>query len=50
VAGLQEQLAQMAAGNAALEARLDEQERTLRHTLTMLIEWFEGGEGRRRAA
>lgn len=26
---------------AAIEARLDEQEHSLRHVLTMLIEWFE---------
>ena len=50
VAALQDQLAQAAAQNARLEARLEEQERTLRHTLAMLIEWFEGGDGRRRAA
>jgi general secretion pathway protein A len=34
IAALQEQLAQM-------EARMFEQERTIRHTLTMLIEWIE---------
>jgi putative secretion ATPase (PEP-CTERM system associated) len=50
VTTLQEQLAQAAAERARMEERLDEQERTLRHTLTMLIEWFEGGEGHRRAA
>ena len=50
VAALQDQLAQAAAQSAGLEARLEEQERTLRHTLTMLIEWFEGGDGQRRAA
>ncbi|KPH61668.1 XrtA/PEP-CTERM system-associated ATPase [Novosphingobium sp. ST904] len=50
IAALQEQLEQSAAHAARLEARLDEQERTLRHTLTMLIEWFEGGEGQRQAA
>ena len=27
---------------AALEARVDEQQQVLRHTLTMLIEWIEG--------
>ncbi|MBU6268113.1 MAG: XrtA-associated ATPase [Sphingomonadales bacterium] len=31
---------------AALEARVIEQERTIRHTLTMLIEWVEAGTGR----
>lgn len=35
---------------ARSEARLGEQERVLRHTLTMLIEWIESGEGARRAA
>ncbi|WP_156842412.1 XrtA/PEP-CTERM system-associated ATPase [Novosphingobium aquimarinum] len=33
-----------------LEARLGEQDRTIRHTLTMLIEWIEGEEGQREAA
>lgn len=50
VTALQEELAQATAERARMEERLDEQERTLRHTLTMLIEWFEGGEGHRRAA
>jgi len=50
VASLQDQLAQAAAESARLEARLEEQERTLRHTLTMLIEWFESGDGQRQAA
>ena len=35
---------------AQLEARLAEQERTMRHTLTMLIEWIEREEGHRAAA
>ena len=35
---------------AALEHRLEEQERTVRHVLTMLIEWFESGQGPRAAA
>lgn len=35
---------------AALEARLTEQEQMLRHTLTMLIEWFEGDDAHRAAA
>ena len=31
---------------SAIEERLDQQEAVLRHTLTMLIEWFDGqGEG-----
>ncbi|GFE72591.1 XrtA/PEP-CTERM system-associated ATPase [Novosphingobium sp. TCA1] len=50
VAALLDQLAQSATRTAQLEARLEEQERTLRHTLTMLIEWFEGGQGQRQAA
>ncbi len=35
---------------AALEHRLEEQERTVRHVLTMLIEWFESGQAPRAAA
>lgn len=35
---------------AALEAQLGEQDRTIRHTLTMLIEFIESGEGQREAA
>jgi general secretion pathway protein A len=34
----------------ALEGRLLEQDLTIRHTLTMLIEWIESGEGGREAA
>jgi putative secretion ATPase (PEP-CTERM system associated) len=34
----------------ALEDRLHEQDRTIRHTLTMLIEWVEGDEAPRAAA
>ncbi len=34
----------------ALQARLEEQERTVRHVLTMLIEWIESGEKPRAAA
>ncbi|QDK32936.1 XrtA/PEP-CTERM system-associated ATPase [Sphingomonas sp. IC081] len=45
-AALQEQLADARAHIARLEARIEEQEATLRHMLTMLIEWFEGGEQR----
>lgn len=33
-----------------LEGRLIEQDRTIRHTLTILIEWIESGEGQRDAA
>ena len=50
VASLQAQIAAAADHAANLEARLTEQERVLRHTLTMLIEWIESGEGQRRAA
>ncbi len=35
---------------AQFAARLDEQERTVRHVLTMLIEWIESGEKPREAA
>jgi hypothetical protein len=35
---------------AALESRVIEQDRTIRHTLTMLIEWIERDESRRVAA
>lgn len=35
---------------AALENRLAEQDRTIRHTLTMLIEWIEGDDAQRAAA
>ena len=35
---------------AMLEQRLAEQERTVRHVLTMLIEWFESGQSPRVAA
>ena len=34
----------------ALEGRICEQDRTIRHTLTMLIEWIETGEGDRAVA
>lgn len=50
IAALQADLAQATAHTAKLEARLDEQSRTLRHTLTMLIEWIESGDGQRSAA
>ena len=50
VASLQARLAAAVDHAADLEARLAEQERILRHTLTMLIEWIESGQGRRRAA
>ncbi|HUD29986.1 MAG TPA: XrtA/PEP-CTERM system-associated ATPase [Novosphingobium sp.] len=50
IAALQAELAQAAARTEKLEARLDEQARTLRHTLTMLIEWIESGDGQRNVA
>ncbi|GAM07013.1 XrtA/PEP-CTERM system-associated ATPase [Novosphingobium sp. MBES04] len=50
VRNLEAQLAEAHERTAALEARLDEQERTLRHVLTMLIEWVEGGGDQRSAA
>jgi hypothetical protein len=50
IASLEARLADAERHVARMEARLDEQERMLRHTLTMLIEWIEGGEGQRRAA
>jgi putative secretion ATPase (PEP-CTERM system associated) len=50
IAALQAELAQAAARTEKLEVRLDEQARTLRHTLTMLIEWIESGDGQRSAA
>ena len=43
IATLQEKLAR-------LEAKTFEQERTIRHTLTMLIEWIEGEMDESRAA
>lgn len=43
IKGLQERL-------ASLEAQVIEQDRTLRHTLTMLIEWIERDESNRSAA
>ena len=43
IAALQEQLARM-------EARVFEQERTIRQTLTMLIDWFEGDMDQSKAA
>ncbi|MBB4858521.1 putative secretion ATPase (PEP-CTERM system associated) [Novosphingobium chloroacetimidivorans] len=35
---------------AALDARLSEQDRTIRHALTMIIEWIESGDENRAAA
>ncbi|MEE4451092.1 XrtA/PEP-CTERM system-associated ATPase [Novosphingobium resinovorum] len=50
IAALVQQLADTAARADGLETRLGETERTLRHTLTMLIEWIESGDGERRVA
>lgn len=50
IAALQAQLSDVTEHATQLEARLGEQERTLRHVLTMLIEWIESGEGQRSAA
>ncbi|MGF7153150.1 XrtA/PEP-CTERM system-associated ATPase [Novosphingobium gossypii] len=50
VAALQAQLADTGARAEKLEVRLAETERTLRHTLTMLIEWIESGDGQRNVA
>jgi uncharacterized coiled-coil protein SlyX len=43
-------LADMDARMRTLESRLMEQDRTIRHTLTMLIEWIEAGDAQRAAA
>lgn len=43
-------MAALEAKFAALEAKMDEQERTIRHTLTMLIEWIEADDAQRAAA
>lgn len=43
-------MAMLEAKFAALEARTQEQERTIRHTLTMLIEWIEADDAARVAA
>jgi len=45
-----DQIAELAESISALEGRIIEQDRTIRHTLTMLIEWIESGEGGRDAA
>ncbi len=43
-------LAEIADRLATLEGRMLEQDRTIRHTLTMLIEWIEAGDSQRVAA
>ncbi len=45
-----EALAAMEAKLGALEGKMLEQERTIRHTLTMLIEWIESDDAQRAAA
>ena len=45
-----EELAQLKERIDALESRLIEQDRTIRHTLTMLIEWIEADDDQRAAA
>ncbi len=45
-----EEIAQLGERIEALENRLSEQDRTIRHTLSMLIEWIEGDEAARAAA
>ncbi|MYL96961.1 AAA family ATPase [Novosphingobium sp. FGD1] len=50
IAELRDELAKATMQAARLETRLAEQERTLRHTLTMLIEWIESGDGQRNVA
>ncbi|MCJ2177664.1 XrtA/PEP-CTERM system-associated ATPase [Novosphingobium album (ex Hu et al. 2023)] len=47
---LQARLVEVSDHAARLEARLGEQERLLRHALTMMIEWMESGDGQREAA
>jgi general secretion pathway protein A len=44
------EIAALQAKIAQLEAKTFEQERTIRHTLTMLIEWIEGEMDEARAA
>lgn len=46
---MQELLAERDQRISCLEARLEDQERSLRHVLTMLIEWMEA-EGAQKAA
>lgn len=45
-----EALAAIEAKLGALEGKMLEQERTIRHTLTMLIEWIESDDAQRAAA
>ncbi len=50
IAELETRCEALDASNAELAERLAEQEQTLRHTLTMLIEWIEGDEDSRKIA
>ena len=50
IAGEQPGLTEVVERMAALESRLIEQDRTIRHTLTMLIEWIEADDAQRAAA
>ena len=50
VAALEAELSDSLDRADRLEARVGETERTLRHTLTMLIEWIESGDGQRNVA
>ncbi|WP_374527838.1 XrtA/PEP-CTERM system-associated ATPase [Novosphingobium sp.] len=49
-AGRDEAMAELEAKFAGLEAKMIEQERTIRQTLTMLIEWIESDDAQRAAA
>ncbi|MFC3214331.1 XrtA/PEP-CTERM system-associated ATPase [Novosphingobium panipatense] len=50
VTALESRLAEADARTESLTARLAETDRTLRHTLTMLIEWIESGDRERKVA
>lgn len=50
IAALELRCEELEHANALLGERVAEQEQTLRHTLTMLIEWIEGGEDSRKIA
>ena len=50
VAGHNAEVAALTERLAALESRISEQDHTIRHTLTMLIEWIEGDDAQRAAA
>ena len=50
LAAQDEAIAAIEAKLAAFEGKMLEQERTIRHTLTMLIEWIESDDAQRAAA